>query len=71
MSKVKRFNHRILLQTAKKHVYQDYKDGFVTARLYSVMSVYSSGSFGEGSNVLKTYWAPVSDRSREFGEYTC
>ncbi|MDU8675348.1 hypothetical protein [Paenibacillus polymyxa] len=44
-------------------VYQDYKDGFVTARLYSVMSVYSSGSFGEISNVLETYWAPVSDGS--------
>ncbi|MHB0881518.1 hypothetical protein ACYCSE_18110 [Paenibacillus sp. SEL1] len=44
-------------------VYQDYKDGFVTARLYSVMSVYSSGLFGEISNVLETYWAPVSDGS--------
>lgn len=44
-------------------VYQDYKDGFVTARLYSVMSVYSSGSFGEISNVLETYWAAVSEGS--------
>ncbi len=40
-----------------------YQDLFVIYGLYSVISVYSSGSFGEISNFLETYWAPVSDGS--------
>ncbi|MNP03180.1 hypothetical protein D3C76_950570 [compost metagenome] len=44
-----------------KTIYQDYNDGFAIARLYAVLSVYSSGSFGQINSVLDTYWANVGD----------
>jgi hypothetical protein len=46
-------------------VYQDYKDGFVVARLYAVVNCYfgGAGSFNYINSVKNTYWSAVGDGS--------